>query len=111
MNVKERIESIQNSIDSLQDYINGLDQNFQYYNVLIPDQCQNPMQIRIFRRINDGEFLLIKAFLVNFLDPYPDSTNNLNSNALEAEFEYLNNSNAPQEQRKELMKIKKLLGI
>ena len=111
INYKDRIEFIRYSIDCLQSDISEMDKTFQYYNVLIHNLCVNPMEIRIFRKMNNSEPLLIETIYIDFLDWYSEKTNNLSTNTLKSEIESLKMNNAPLQQIAELNGVLEKFGI
>lgn len=111
INYKDRVEFIRYSIDCLQNDISEMDQSFQYYNVLIPNLCVNPIEIRVFRKMKDSEPLLIETIYIDLLDWYSEITNNLNSDTFKSEIENLKMNNAPLQQITELKKISEKFGI
>jgi hypothetical protein len=111
VNFKDRVEFIRYTIDCLQNDIYEMDKNFQYYNVLIHNLCVNPMEIRVFRKVDNSEPLLIETIYIDLLDWYSEITNNLGTDTLKKEVEYLKMSNAPLQQVSELRIILEKFGI
>lgn len=111
INYKDRIEFIRYLIDCIQNDISEMDQTFQYYNVLIHNLCTNPMEIRVFRKMDNSEPLLIETIYIDLLDWYSEKTNNLSTNTLKSEIESLKMNNAPLQQIAELYGILKKFGI
>lgn len=109
MNIKERVKTIQDTIDQMQADISEFDLDFKYYKILIHDLCANPMEIRLFRCQDDRSYKLVNSTFVNLLDCY--SEENLKDGFFEAELDYLKKSGLPNGPVGELNKIKKLFGL
>jgi hypothetical protein len=108
MSIKERVLRIQETIDELQSDIFRLDENLNYYNVLIVNQCVNPMEVRLFREDKISGTILVATLYVNFMDQYVDQ---MSPEQLNNEFKHLRESNAPVEQTTELTKLREFFGV
>lgn len=108
MSIKERVISIQETIDGLQSDIFKMDENLKYYYVLIVNQCVNPMEVRLFRKDEISGSILVATLYVNFMDQYVDQ---MSPEQLNNEFKHLRENNAPEEQVSELVKLRKFFGI
>ena len=108
MSIKERVSRIQETIDELQSDIFQLDENLNYYNALIVDQCINPMEVRLFRKDEILGSILVATLYVNFMDQYVES---MNPSQLNDEVNYLRENNAPEEQVSELVKLRDFYGV
>jgi hypothetical protein len=108
MSVRERVLKIQNTIDDLQSEIFQLDENLNYYNILIVDQCINPMEVRLFRKDEKSGSILVASIYVNFMDEYVEQ---MDPTQLNEELSCLGKTNASMEQVRELSKLRKFFGI
>jgi hypothetical protein len=76
--------------------------------ILIVDQCINPMEVRLFRKDELSDHILVAALFVNFMDEYVDQ---MSPEQLNDELRYLRESHAPLEQVSELSKLRKFFGV
>ena len=108
MNIKKEVEKIQKMIDKLQWAITDLDADYKYYYVLIPDMSVNPIRVQLIRKNNIRDSEIAYTFQFDVFDIYVSRSV---PEGFDLEEEFLIKTKAPQTQRDELLKIRKIFGV